>query len=100
MIDGELVRWLVGTVLSKKFSRSLRRFWPMAALTLVIVSCRNDLQQVRYLRVSAILRSADPFWILITVIVTLAGLAVMGLYDLVCFAGTEAHRGQRWSRGI
>jgi phosphatidylglycerol lysyltransferase len=99
MIDGESVRWLVGAV-SKKFFFSLRRFWPIAALALIIVSCRKDLQQVSYSRVAAIVQAADPFWILITVISTVAGLAVMGLYDLVCFAGSEVHRGQRWKRGV
>jgi len=92
-------RFRVKSSLSPKFVL-IARIWPLLAFLFVAFACRHELRQIRYSEVIAAIPFADPIWIGLAIVLTLASLAVMGLYDVICFQSANVTPSLRWKRGM
>ncbi len=82
-----LVLWLLSNA---------RWIWPLAVVAIILVTSWSDLRAVDYRQVRHALQRTDFSWLILAAVLTLANLAVMGAYDVVCLRGTQVRALERW----
>ncbi len=76
-----------------------RWLWPVAVVTLVLVISWTDLRSIRINHVRYALHRQNEFWLMLAAALTLANLAIMGLYDVVCLKDAPIGAKDRWWTG-
>lgn len=74
-------------------------FWPFVVFAAVLLLSWGELRQIHPGAVRAALRNFDARWIVIAGLITVANIAVMGLYDVVAFRHTRCGWRERWRNG-
>ncbi len=82
-----LVLWLIANA---------RWIWPVVVIVFLLLITRTDLRHIESRRVSEALRSIDPRNLALAAFLTLANLAVMGIYDVLCLRDTHVRPRERW----
>jgi phosphatidylglycerol lysyltransferase len=78
----------------------LRTLWPWLVLTVLAVAGWRELREVDLGRVRALIRDSDPSLVGLILLITVANLALAGMYDVVALGkGVPPTRTQRWSIG-
>ena len=75
------------------------RLWGVLLLGLVIALSWQTLRGIHTHQVRLVLRTLDRGSLIIAGLVTLLNIAIMGLYDVMAFAGTRTRAIQRWRFG-
>lgn len=75
------------------------RAWGFLMVALVVAVSWSALRGIHIHDVRATLRSLDARWLAIAALITLANIAIMGLYDVVAFRHTRAGALERWRYG-
>jgi phosphatidylglycerol lysyltransferase len=75
------------------------RAWGFLVVALVVALSWSALRGIHVHDVRATLRSLDAWWLAIAALVTLANIAIMGLYDVIAFRRTRAGALERWRYG-
>ncbi len=77
-----------------------RWLWPIVVIGVIFTVAWSDLRTIRYNTVRQSMRQMDLSWLLLTVLITIANLGVMGLYDVICLGGLHVRKRERWWIGI
>ena len=93
-------RLAVERSLAARHFRNVRWLWPLLAVAILALAGRSVIQQIDYLSVREVVRAARPVWAGLALMLTVGALAVMGLYDVICFRRTPVPRLRRWGRGM
>jgi phosphatidylglycerol lysyltransferase len=75
------------------------RAWPFIVLAIVLSLSWGALKQIRPHEFRTALHAINRTWLLVATGVTLANIAVMGLYDVIAFRHTRASWAERWRYG-
>jgi phosphatidylglycerol lysyltransferase len=75
------------------------RAWGLVVIVAVLAASWGALRGIHIHAVRALLAALDSRWLLAAAAITLANVAVMGLYDLVAFKHTRTRPLQRWRYG-
>jgi phosphatidylglycerol lysyltransferase len=75
------------------------RAWGFVVVVVVVALSWTALRGIHVQEVRATLRGLHASWVVIAALVTLANIAIMGLYDAIAFRHTRATVGQRWRYG-
>ncbi|HMC75894.1 MAG TPA: bifunctional lysylphosphatidylglycerol flippase/synthetase MprF [Vicinamibacterales bacterium] len=75
------------------------RAWGFVVVVVVVALSWTALREIHIHEVRATLRGLSAGWLVIAALVTLANVAIMGLYDAIAFRHTRATAGQRWRYG-
>src|SRR3954453_350275 len=72
---------------------------PLLVFGVVLAVSWSALRDVRVYTFRLALRALDPRWLTIAALLTVANIAVMGLYDVVAFSHTRSSASERWRFG-
>ena len=75
------------------------RAWGFLIVALVVALSWSALRGIHVHDVRATLRSLDARWLVAAAFITLANIAIMGLYDVIAFRHTRARALVRWRYG-
>ena len=75
------------------------RAWGFLLVAVVTALSWNALRGIHIHEVRATLRALDDRWLAMAAAVTLANIAIMGLYDVVAFRHTRTRAAERWRYG-
>jgi len=70
--------------------------WPLLVVGAVLVASWSDLRGIHYQEVRRALYSLTPHGLALAALLTVANLAIMGLYDVICLQGTNVRVRERW----
>jgi phosphatidylglycerol lysyltransferase len=73
-----------------------RWIWPLLAIAIILKITWSDLRSIQYLQVRQVLQRMDGYWLLATVVLSIANLSVMGIYDVICLRGAQVRTVERW----
>ncbi len=73
--------------------------WPFVIFAAVLLLSWSELRQIHPGAVRHALRAFDARWIVMACVITVANIAVMGLYDVVAFRHTRSAWRERWRNG-
>ncbi len=79
---------------------NFRWLWPILVVTAVVAASWSDLHSVHFRQLRFALHTQNTFWLGIAALLTLANLAVMGLYDVVSLRGSHVRVRERWWIGV
>ncbi len=82
-----LVLWLLANA---------RWIWPLVVIVVVLTATWSDLRSFEYRLLRHALHRMDTSWLILAGLLTLTNLAVMGLYDVICFRGAQVRTRERW----
>lgn len=74
-------------------------FWPFVVFAAVLLLSWSELRHIHPGAVRAALGAFDSRWIVMACVITVANIAVMGLYDVVAFRHTRCAWRERWRNG-
>ena len=75
------------------------RLWPFALGAVVLATSWGPLREIHTRDFRADLRALDSAWIVVAVALTVANIAVMGVYDVIAFRHTRTRWMERWRFG-
>ena len=75
------------------------RIWPFALGAVVLAASWGPLREIHTRDFRADLRALDTGWILAAAALTIANIAVMGMYDVIAFRHTRTRWIERWRYG-
>ena len=75
------------------------RAWGLAVVVLVLALSWSALRGIHIHQVRATLRTLNAWWLLAAALITIANIAIMGLYDVLAFRHTRARASVRWRYG-
>ncbi len=76
-----------------------RWLWPLLTISVVVAASWSDVRSIDYHKVRSALHNQVPQWLLLASVLTLANLAVMGLYDVFCLRTPKIRVRDRWWTG-
>ncbi len=76
-----------------------RWLWPLLVVSVVVAAAWSDVRTIDYHQVRRALRDQGLWWLILAALVTVANLAIMGLYDVICLRGTRIRARDRWWTG-
>ena len=82
-----LVLWLLGNA---------RWLWPLVVIGIIFTVARSALRDIHYHAIHQAIRQMDTSWVMLTGLLTIANLAVMGIYDVICLRGEHVRPRERW----
>ena len=82
-----LTLWLIGNA---------PWIWPILVIAVIFAITRSDLRSIDYRRVRDALHGMDISLLVLAGLLTVANLAVMGIYDVICLRGSHVRAGERW----
>src|SRR5512143_1534433 len=82
-----VVLWLIGNA---------RWLWPIVVIGIIFMVARSALRDIEYHTVRHAIRQMDTSWVILTGLLTIANLAVMGMYDVICLRGVHVRPIERW----
>ncbi len=75
------------------------RAWGLVIIVVVLALSWQALRGIHIHDVRATLRALDGRWLVVAAVLTIANVAIMGLYDVLAFRHTRTTRLQRWRFG-
>jgi uncharacterized membrane protein YbhN (UPF0104 family) len=72
------------------------RAWGLAVVALVVGLSWTALRGIHIHQVRATLRALDAWWLVVAALITIANIAIMGLYDVLAFKHTRTRAIVRW----
>ncbi len=78
---------------------SLRRLWPLLLIGGLALAGWEELRRIDLNAVRAALHALSVPWLLLAAAITIANLALLGLYDVITLRGTSAPTMARWRLG-
>ncbi len=82
-----VVLWLLGNA---------RWLWPIVVIGIIFTVARSALRDIQYHTVHQAILRMDTSWVMLTGLLTIANLAVMGIYDVICLRGVHVRPRERW----
>ncbi|MBZ5498090.1 MAG: bifunctional lysylphosphatidylglycerol flippase/synthetase MprF [Acidobacteriia bacterium] len=82
-----LVLWLLANA---------RWIWPLVVIAVIFMVTWSDLRTIHYRQVQHALHRIELSWLTWVWGLTIANLAVMGLYDVICLRGAQVRARERW----
>ncbi len=76
-----------------------RWIWPLLVVAAVFAVSWKDLRGIQIDQVRIALHNQDAGWLLLAGFLTLANLALMGLYDVICLKDAPVKSRERWWTG-
>ena len=75
------------------------RAWGLLVIAVVLALTWQALRGIHVHEVRVLLRSLDGRWLVAAGAITLANVAIMGLYDVIAFSRTRTSAAERWRYG-
>ena len=75
------------------------RAWGLLVIAVVLALTWEALRGIHVHEVRVLLRSLDGRWLVAAGAITLANVAIMGLYDVIAFSRTRTSAAERWRYG-
>ncbi len=73
--------------------------WPFLVFAAVLALSWGELRHIHPRDVRAAVRNFDAGWLIVAGVITVANIAVMGLYDVIAFRHTRCRWQERWRHG-